>query len=156
MLKRILKNQKGITLVELLAVIVILGIIALIAVPAIANVIEDSRYDSVKSTAINVIESAELYATTNDVEENGENEVIVGLDTLSDNDYIDTSSFDDNTTLGDVTVNVTETPFTINGTLDDGNVSINFSNATVQDINDANASDLRNDSEGGTASISGS
>lgn len=34
-IKKLLKNQKGFTLVELLAVIVILGIIAAIAIPSI-------------------------------------------------------------------------------------------------------------------------
>ncbi|WP_010099168.1 prepilin-type N-terminal cleavage/methylation domain-containing protein [Ornithinibacillus scapharcae] len=46
MLKRIQKNQKGFTLVELLAVIVILGIILAIAIPAIGNVIEKSENDA--------------------------------------------------------------------------------------------------------------
>ncbi len=39
-LKKLLKNQKGFTLVELLAVIVILGIIAAIAIPSIGNIID--------------------------------------------------------------------------------------------------------------------
>jgi type IV pilus assembly protein PilA len=46
MLKRMFKNQKGFTLVELLAVIVILGIILAIAVPAIGNVIGKSESDA--------------------------------------------------------------------------------------------------------------
>lgn len=49
MLKRIQKNQKGFTLVELLAVIVILGIILAIAIPAIGNVIEKSEDDAHKA-----------------------------------------------------------------------------------------------------------
>lgn len=35
------KNEKGLTLVELLAVIVILAIVAAIAIPAISNVIDN-------------------------------------------------------------------------------------------------------------------
>lgn len=68
MLKRMrkqLKNEKGLTLVELLAVIVILGIIAAIAVPAIGNIIENSRYNAVKADALNVLNAAQLYYTEN-------------------------------------------------------------------------------------------
>ena len=43
--------KKGFTLIELLAVIVILAIIALIATPIILNIIEDSKEQSVKSSA---------------------------------------------------------------------------------------------------------
>ncbi|MFD1030492.1 prepilin-type N-terminal cleavage/methylation domain-containing protein [Metaplanococcus flavidus] len=58
-----LKNEKGMTLIELLAVIVILAIIAAIAVPAISGIIENSRVGAVKSDAINIINAAELYDT---------------------------------------------------------------------------------------------
>ena len=56
-----LKEQKGLTLIELLAVIVILAIIAAIAVPAIGNIIENSRIDAAKSDALNVLNAAGLY-----------------------------------------------------------------------------------------------
>ncbi len=42
-LQKRLNNEKGLTLVELLAVIVILGIIAAIAVPSIGGIIENSE-----------------------------------------------------------------------------------------------------------------
>ena len=42
-LQKRLNNEKGLTLVELLAVIVILGIIAAIAIPSIGNIIENSE-----------------------------------------------------------------------------------------------------------------
>ncbi|MBO0587094.1 prepilin-type N-terminal cleavage/methylation domain-containing protein [Sporosarcina sp. E16_8] len=56
-----LNNEKGLTLVELLAVIVILGIIAAIAIPAIGGVIENSKYNAVKADALNVLSAANLY-----------------------------------------------------------------------------------------------
>ena len=46
-----MKNKKGFTLVELLAVIVILGILLLIAVPAVQNIIENSRNKAFESNA---------------------------------------------------------------------------------------------------------
>ena len=63
--KKILKNQKGLTLVELLAVIVILAIISAIAIPSIGNIVENSRYNAVKADAINVLNAATLYYTDN-------------------------------------------------------------------------------------------
>ena len=59
-MRKILKNQKGLTLVELLAVIVILGIIAAIAVPAIANIIDNSRKDAQIANAEALYDSARL------------------------------------------------------------------------------------------------
>lgn len=60
-----LKDQKGLTLIELLAVIVILAIIAAIAIPAIGNIIENSRYSAVKADATNVLSAAQVYYTEN-------------------------------------------------------------------------------------------
>nr|WP_186278741.1 prepilin-type N-terminal cleavage/methylation domain-containing protein [Lysinibacillus sp. BW-2-10] len=59
-MKKSVKNEKGLTLIELLAVIVILGIIAAIAVPAIGNIISDSRDKAIVSEALNVIAGAKL------------------------------------------------------------------------------------------------
>ncbi len=59
LLKR-LKNQKGLTLIELLAVIVILGIIAAIAVPAIGGIIDNSKRDAHAANAIQMINAAKL------------------------------------------------------------------------------------------------
>lgn len=60
-LQKRLKNEKGLTLVELLAVIVILGIIAAIAVPSIGGMIENTKYNAVKADAMNAINAANLY-----------------------------------------------------------------------------------------------
>lgn len=60
-----LKNEKGMTLIELLAVIVIIAIIAAIAIPAIGNIIENSRVGGAKSDALNAISAAELFLADN-------------------------------------------------------------------------------------------
>lgn len=60
-----LKNEKGMTLIELLAVIVIIAIIAAIAIPAISGIIENSRVGAIKSDAQNVLSASELYFTDN-------------------------------------------------------------------------------------------
>lgn len=59
-LQKKLKEQKGMTLIELLAVIVIIAIIAAIAIPAIGNIIENSRVGAIKSDGQNALQAAEL------------------------------------------------------------------------------------------------
>lgn len=54
-------NKKGFSLIELLAVIVILSVIALIAVPIVLNVVEATRRDSFKSSVYGIISSLEKY-----------------------------------------------------------------------------------------------
>lgn len=58
-----LKDQRGLTLIELLAVIVILGIIAAIAIPSIGNIIAKSKFDASKADAIQILNAADLYMT---------------------------------------------------------------------------------------------
>lgn len=63
---KILKNQKGLTLIELLAVIVILAIVAAIAVPAIGNVIDNSKDKAILADASSILSGAKLAATSGD------------------------------------------------------------------------------------------
>lgn len=58
--RKLLKNQKGLTLIELLAVIVILAIVAAIAVPAIGNIINNSRDKAILADASNILAGAKL------------------------------------------------------------------------------------------------
>ena len=39
-------NKKGFTLVELIAIIVILGVVLVIAIPTVSNIVENSRIES--------------------------------------------------------------------------------------------------------------
>lgn len=62
-MKKLLKkrlNQKGLTLIELLAVIVILAIIAAIAIPAIANLIQTQRDKAVLADGSSILSAAKL------------------------------------------------------------------------------------------------
>lgn len=59
--KRLKKDERGLTLVELLAVVVILAIVAVIAFILIGNVIENSRKDAHIANAQQLIAAAKLY-----------------------------------------------------------------------------------------------
>src|SRR5690625_2970786 len=62
------KNERGLTLVELLAVVVILAIIGTIAFVLIGNIIENSKKDAHIANAQQLIHSAKLYeADGNDI-----------------------------------------------------------------------------------------
>ena len=61
MIKSLL-NKKGVTLVELLAVVVILGIIAAIAVPTIGGLIKRQEANAAEITYDNIVAAADLYA----------------------------------------------------------------------------------------------
>ncbi|WP_421380191.1 type II secretion system protein [Bacillus salacetis] len=54
-------NQKGLTLVELLAVVVIMGIIGMIAVLAIGQIIEKSKHQAFVANAHTLKDAATLY-----------------------------------------------------------------------------------------------
>lgn len=59
-LKKRIKNEKGLSLVELLAVIVILAIVSAIAIPAIGNIINNSRDKAVLSDYQSLISTAKI------------------------------------------------------------------------------------------------
>ncbi|MDD3241370.1 MAG: prepilin-type N-terminal cleavage/methylation domain-containing protein [Bacilli bacterium] len=58
-------NKKGFTLIEILAVIVILGVIMVIAVPFVTGYIERSKRNALLSTADGFIDSVVLYHSSN-------------------------------------------------------------------------------------------
>ena len=61
-MKQLLKNQKGLTLIELLAVIVILAIVAAIAVPSIGSIISKQEQKAVLADASMILSAAKLAA----------------------------------------------------------------------------------------------
>jgi type IV pilus assembly protein PilA len=123
-LKKRLKNQRGLTLVELLAVIVILGIISAIAVPSIGNIIQKSKVDAVRADATLVLNAGKLYLAANE-----EKSKLIATDLA---DFIDNVSLDEG-----YTVNVADdNTLTLSATKTTGDITIKFVNATLKQIND--------------------
>ena len=87
-------KNKGFTLVELLAVIVVLAIISIITIPMIGNVIEESKKKALEQSVNGLVEAARYYSIENDgtyeflFDENKKGETINGKK-LSYNGSID-------------------------------------------------------------------
>lgn len=134
-----LKEQKGLTLIELLAVIVILAIIAAIAIPAIGNIIENSRYSAIKSDATNIMAAADVfYADGN----KGASDTLVTVTELKNAGYLDDAgSFEADAAATSVTKAViangatAAAPAKISGKAVVGNVKLTLTGASRQDVN---------------------
>lgn len=125
-MKRICNNQ-GMTLIEVLAVMVILGIVAAIAVPAVANIVEKSRVKAEKNNAIELINAANMYFIEKPHHDTYVNSV--GIPTLVEKWYIDEFFLANNTFwMADTK------PTWICGAADAGKSKVEFRKATVKMI----------------------
>jgi prepilin-type N-terminal cleavage/methylation domain-containing protein len=60
MLKMKLRNQKGFTLIEIIAVLVILGILAAIAIPKYLDMADDARHKALSGAVASLISAASM------------------------------------------------------------------------------------------------
>ena len=91
-----MKKKKGFTLVELLAVIVILAVILIIAMPKISDVIKNSKESSLETTAKLIASQAEKKYTENQVLDGSSSIKCSDVAKISNADYESCSiSFDD-------------------------------------------------------------
>ena len=91
-----MNKRKGFTLVELLAVIVVLAIVLIIAVPGVLSIINKTK-DSAYDRQIDMIkEAAKNYVTANSITWNGDNpkSTLVTLDMLQSGGYLDKKILD--------------------------------------------------------------
>ena len=82
-----MKKKRGFTLVELLAVIVILAVILIIAMPKISDVIKNSKESSLVTTAKLIASQAEKKYTENQVLDNSSTIKCSDVVKLNENDY---------------------------------------------------------------------
>lgn len=81
---KVLKNQKGLTLIELLAVIVILAIIAAIAIPAISNIIAKQKDKSILADTSTMLSGAKLAYANGECGAPASNVVTCGQTVIAD------------------------------------------------------------------------
>lgn len=128
-MKKHLNNEKGLTLIELLAVIVILAIVAAIAVPAIGNLIENSRVKAAKADIANVINASNLYFTENSV---------ASVDKAGLNPYLDSWGILGPDAAGTISVakaiGNTKTTITVGGVVKIGNRNYTVSPVTLDTL----------------------
>ena len=130
-MKHILKNEKGLTLIELLAVIVILAIVAAIAVPSIGNIIENSRVGAIKADAQTAMAGAKLYFIDN------QDATTVTVEKLVTDGFLESgSSLTPTTTTITKVTGASSAGNTIGGSGIANGITVTFNAATNKDISD--------------------
>lgn len=110
-----LKKRKGFTLVELLAVIVILGVIALITVPLTGQVMLNARRKAIENSAEALLRETSLQEAMNKIGDNVDISITDSRLNISDNPFI--SGIIRRNDDGDLELeNATDGEFCVNGT----------------------------------------
>ncbi|MDP4170419.1 MAG: prepilin-type N-terminal cleavage/methylation domain-containing protein [Bacillota bacterium] len=98
-LKNKVKDQRGLTLIELLAVIVILGIIAAIAIPSVLGIIDNTKKDAHVANAQELVSAARV-AVSQNTSLQGTGTEYLTLGYLVGQNLLDTVKDPDNTSGG--------------------------------------------------------
>ncbi len=117
--------RKGFTLVELLAVIVILAIIALITVPLIINIVESSRKGAARSSAYGYMEGVNIFYSKELLK--GSNFTLNGTLNVDENGYLEDNKIEVEGTMakgGHLTYN--------NGKVSEGCLTINEYKVSIE------------------------
>ena len=85
---KFIRNPKGLTLLELLAVVIILGIITAIAIPTFNTIIANTKKDAHISNAIHIAEAAKMLLNTKSTASDSIIGNPIKLDTLISEGYI--------------------------------------------------------------------
>ena len=83
-----MRNKKAFTLVELLAVIIILGLIAVLIVPKVVNMLDDAEKNTNMTSAENLIKAAELKVSNNEITGNNR-DIKINYQTGENINYLD-------------------------------------------------------------------
>ena len=81
-------KTRAFTLIELLAVIIILGILTLLIAPKVVNMLNESEKNTNMTSAQNLVKAAELKAANNDMTGNNEN-IKINYQTGENKNYLD-------------------------------------------------------------------
>lgn len=128
MIKQRVKEERGLTLVELLAVLVILGIVAAVSIPIIGNIIDNSKYGAIKSDGIQYINAARMFEADNGELPTTKDQLkgyVEGDTSIKDKPFIFKKNDD-----GAI-------QFTGEGATEDGKITVTFTEASIRDINKA-------------------
>lgn len=92
-IKQLLNKEEGFTLVELLAVLVILGLIVAIAVPSIGNVIDGAKTKSANAQIELIEDAARLYDIEYDLTDDTDIGDLMDKGFLDENDVANLAKF---------------------------------------------------------------